>query len=128
LVAGVTSFFGILALGLACLGLFGVMSYVVSGRTGEFGIRMALGAQRSHVLLSVLRESITIVSIGLAAGIPAALIGSLLLTDLLFGVRPNDPATLAFAALLLVVVAVCASALPAWRASRVDPMVALRYE
>ena len=77
LVAGLTSIFGILALGLACLGLFGVMSYVVSGRTAEFGIRMALGAQRSNVLRSVFRESLTIVTFGLAAGIPAAVAASL---------------------------------------------------
>ena len=128
LIAGLTSIFGILALGLACLGLFGVMSYVVSGRTTEFGIRTALGAERSNVLWSVFRESITIVIIGLAAGIPAAFGASLLLSDLLFGVSPSDPATMAVAAVVLMGVAAAASVVPAWRASRVDPMVALRCE
>jgi predicted permease len=128
LVAGLTSIFGILALGLACLGLFGVMSYIVSGRTAEFGIRMALGAQRSNVLRSVFRESLAVVTYGLAAGIPAAVAASLLLSDLLFGVTPSDPTTVSIAAGLLAAVAAVASLLPAWRASRVDPMVALRCE
>jgi predicted permease len=128
LIAGLTSIFGILALGLACVGLFGVMSYSVSRRTTEFGIRMALGAERSHVLRSVLRESLAIVTYGLAAGIPAALIASWLLSDLVFGISPTDPTTISIAALLLGAVAAVASLLPAWRASRVDPMVALRQE
>ena len=128
LVAGLTSIFGILALALACVGLFGVMSYAVSRRTTEFGIRMALGAQRSRVLRSVFRESLAVVTYGMAAGIPAAVAASLLLSDLLFGVSPSDPATVSIAALLLVAVAALASLLPAWRASRVDPMVALRCE
>jgi ABC-type antimicrobial peptide transport system permease subunit len=110
------------------VGLFGVMSYAVSRRTTEFGIRMALGAEPSHVLRSVLRESLTVVTYGLIAGIPAALTASWLLADLLFGVSPGDPATIAVAALLLAAVAAVASLLPAWRASRVDPMVALRCE
>jgi predicted permease len=128
LIAGLASIFGILALGLACVGLFGVMSYAVSRRTTEFGIRMALGAQRSHVLRSVFRESLAIVTYGLAAGIPAALTASWLLSDLVFGVGPGDPTTMSIAALLLAAVAALASLLPAWRASRVDPMVALRCE
>jgi predicted permease len=128
LIAGLASIFGMLALGLACVGLFGVMSYAVSRRTTEFGIRMALGAQQSQVLRSVFRESLAIVTYGLAAGIPAALIASLLLADLVFGVSPGDPTTVSIAALLLAGVAALASLLPAWRASRVDPMVALRCE
>jgi predicted permease len=128
LIAGLTSIFGILALGLACVGLFGVMSYAVSRRTTEFGIRMALGAERSHVLRSVFREALVIVTYGLVAGIPAALFASWLLSDLVFGVSPTDPTTVSLAALLLAAVAAAASVLPAWRASRVDPMVALRCE
>lgn len=128
LIAGLTSLFGILALGLASVGLFGVMSYAVSRRTTEFGIRMALGAQQSRVLRSVFRESLTVVAYGLAAGIPATLIVSSLLSSLLFGVSPNDPTTVFIAALLLAAVAAVATLLPAWRASRVDPMVALRCE
>jgi predicted permease len=128
LVAGLTSIFGLLALGLACFGLFGVMSYAVAGRTTEFGIRMALGAQQSGVLAAVFRESLMVVACGLAAGIPAVLASSRLLGDLLFGVDPTDPTTVSFAAMLLVGVAALASVVPAWRASRVDPMVALRCE
>jgi predicted permease len=111
LIAALTSIFGLLALGLACLGLFGVMSYAVSQRTTEFGIRMALGAHRSRVVRSVLRESLTIVVYGLVAGIPAALIASFLLSDLLFGVNP-DLTTLSIAAALLVAVAAMASIRP----------------
>jgi predicted permease len=128
LIAGLTSIFGILALGLASVGLFGVMSYAVSRRTTEFGIRMALGAQQSRVLRSVFRESVTVVAYGLVAGIPVTLIVSSFLSSLLFDVSPNDPMIVSVAALLLAAVAAVASLLPAWRASRVDPMVALRCE
>ena len=108
------------------VGLFGVCHAV--SPTTEFGIRMALGAERSHVLRSVFREALTVVTYGLVAGIPAALFASWLLSDLVFGVSPTDPTTVSIAALLLAAVAAAASLLPAWRASRVDPMVALRQE
>jgi ABC-type antimicrobial peptide transport system permease subunit len=128
LVAGLTSIFGLVALALACVGLFGAMSYAVSRRTTEFGVRMALGARRSHVLRSVLGESLKVVAYGLAAGVPAALVASAWLSSLLFGVSPNDPLTIVTASLLLAAVAAAAGVLPAWRAARTDPIVALRAE
>jgi len=128
LTAALTSLFGILALGLASLGLFGVMSYTVSRRTTEFGIRMALGADRRRVLQSVVVEALAVVGWGLAAGLPAVLLASRLVSSLLFGVGPADPTALSISVILLVSVAVLASLVPAWRASRVDPMVALRCE
>jgi len=128
LIAGLTSLFGILALGLASVGLCGVMSYAVSRRTTEFGIRMALGAEQRSVLKSVVLESFVVVGWGVAAGLPAVLLASRLLSGLLFGVGPADPAALSISVILLVSVAALASLVPAWRASRVDPMVALRCD
>ena len=128
LIAGLTSLFGILALGLASLGLFGVLSYAVSRRTTEFGIRMALGADQRTVLKSVVLDSFVVVGWGVAAGLPAVLLASRLLSGLLFGVGPADPAALSISVILLVGVAAVASLVPAWRASRVDPMVALRCD
>jgi predicted permease len=127
-VAGMTALFGSLALGLACLGLFGVMSYTVSRRTTEFGVRMALGARPFNLLWFVFRESLTLVGLGLAVGLPTVLMASQALTRVLVGIRGSDPMTLAGATLLLAVVAGLAGIIPAWRASRVDPMVALRCE
>ena len=128
LVAVLTSLFGVLALGLASFGLFGVMSYAVSRRTSEFGIRMALGAPPASVLWAVFRESLTLVALGLAVGVPVVLVASGPLADVLFRIRPNDPMTLVGAIGLLVVVAAAAAFFPAWRASQVDPMIALRSE
>ena len=128
LVARLASFFGLLALLLACLGLYGVLSYGVARRTGEIGIRMALGAQAGDVLWLVLRAALAQVLIGGVIGLLAASYAMKIAEGLLFGLRPNDPLTLTAATLLLVVVATLASYLPARRASRVDPMVALRDE
>ena len=127
-VAQLTSAFGVLALGLACFGLYGVMSYAVSRRTSELGIRMALGAPRSHVLWLVLRESLWLVALGVACGLPLVLIASRVLSSLLFGIGANDPVTVAAATAILVAVAALSGYLPARRAARVDPLVALRYE
>ena len=127
-VAGLTTLFGALALGLACIGLFGVMSYTVSRRTPEFGVRMALGARPVRVLWTVFRESLALVGLGLAVGVPTVVLASRALTPALAGIRGDDPVTLAGAVLLLVGVAAAAGLLPAWRAARVDPMVALRHE
>jgi predicted permease len=127
-VAQLTSAFGLLALGLACFGLYGVMSYAVARRTPELGIRMALGAPRSHVLWMVFRESLGLVLAGLALGLPLVLAVSRLVSSLLAGITAHDPATLAAAALVLIAVAAIAGYIPARRASRVDPLVSLRYE
>ena len=128
LVARLASFFGLLALLLACVGLYGVMSYGVARRTNEIGIRMALGARGRSVLWLVLREALTLVAIGLVVGVLASLAVTKTAATLLYELKPNDPLTIALATLLLAVVAALAGYLPARRASRVDPMVALREE
>ncbi|PYR88483.1 MAG: ABC transporter permease [Acidobacteria bacterium] len=120
--------FGALALVLASVGLFGLMSYSVSRRTNEIGIRMALGAQREDVLRLVMRESMVLVVIGVAAGVAIAVAASRFVTTLLFGLAPADPRTMFVAIGVMVLVSAVAGYLPARRASRVDPMVALRYE
>jgi ABC-type antimicrobial peptide transport system permease subunit len=127
LVAQLSTFFGLLAAFLSAIGIYGLMSYVVSRRTNEIGIRMALGAVRSNLLWMVMREIIWLVTIGVAIGIPAALAGDRLVANMLFGVG-TDPAALLTAVALLLVVALSAGYLPARRASRVDPMDALRCE
>jgi predicted permease len=120
--------FAVLALLLASVGLYGVLGYAVTRRTNEIGIRMALGATRGTVLWSVLRESWTLVAIGVAIGVPAALALTRLLSSFLYGVTPRDPWVLGGAVACLFVVALAAASQPAWRAVRVDPLVALRYE
>jgi ABC-type antimicrobial peptide transport system permease subunit len=117
-----------LALLLAGVGTYGVMSYVVSQRTNEIGIRMALGAQRRDVVRMVVRQGGVLVAAGVGLGILLALGGARLMRDLLFGVAPFDALTYVSVALLLASIALIACAIPARRAMRVDPMVALRYE
>jgi ABC-type antimicrobial peptide transport system permease subunit len=120
--------FGGLAVLLAAIGLFGLMSYSVSRRTNEIGIRMALGAQRGDVLRLVMRESMILVVLGVVIGVAVALGTSRFVTTLLYGLAPTDALTLAGAVGLMVLVSALAGFLPARRASRVDPMVALRYD
>jgi predicted permease len=128
LIAQITAFFGVMALLLACIGIYGLISYAVARRTAEMGIRMALGAPRASVVWLVLREAVALVMIGLAVGIPLLYAAARLATGLLFGVSASDPATLAATTVLMLSVAALAAYLPARRASRVDPLVALRYE
>jgi ABC-type antimicrobial peptide transport system permease subunit len=128
LVARLASFFGLLALLLACVGLYGVMSYGVARRTNEIGIRMALGARGVSVLWLVLREALLLVVIGLVIGLVVALMVTKTAASLLYELKPNDPLTIALATLLLATIAVLAGYFPARRAARVDPMVALREE
>ena len=128
LVARLALFFGLLALLLACVGLYGVMSYGVARRTNEIGIRMALGAQNLSVLWLVLREALLLVVIGLVAGVLASLALTKTAESLLYELKPNDPLTIVLATLVLTAVALLAGYLPARRAARVDPMVALRDE
>jgi predicted permease len=128
LFARLSSFFALLALTLACVGLYGMLSYAVARRTNEIGIRMAIGAARSSIVRMVLGDALLLAAIGVAIGLPAALAGSRLISTMLFGLKPTDPVTLAASTLLVVTVAALAGYLPARRASRVDPMVALRYE
>jgi ABC-type antimicrobial peptide transport system permease subunit len=123
-----SSFFALLALLLACVGLYGLMSYTVNRRTSEIGIRMALGAERSRIARMVLRESLLLVLCGLLIGVPAASLASRLIASQLFGLKPGDPVTLLAACVLMVVVTTIASYWPARRAASVDPMQALRSE
>jgi predicted permease len=128
MIALLSSFFGLFALLLAGLGLYGVMAYAVARRTREIGIRMALGAQAGNVLWLVLRETLLLVSLGIAIGLPAALAATRLAQGMLFGLTENDPLTIALATLVMISIAAVAGYLPARRASQVDPMVALREE
>jgi len=128
LVAQLSMFFGLLAVFLSCIGIYGLMSYVVARRTNEIGIRMALGAERSHVRWLVMREIVLLVGVGIAIGVPVTMAGSRLVSNMLFGLRGNDPVSLVASVGILLLVAVMAGYLPARRASRVDPMEALRYE
>ena len=126
--AMLSAFFGALTLLLAAIGLYGLMAYTVTQRTREIGIRLALGAERGRVLKMVLRETLALVLAGVLIGLPCALAASRLVAHMLFGLSPNDPATLTFVAGALLAVGILAGFLPARRAMRVDPMVALRYE
>ena len=128
LVAQLSAFFGLLAVFLSCIGIYGVMSYVVTRRTSEIGIRMALGAGRPNMLWMVLGETLILVSVGVVIGVPVTLAGDRLVSNMLFGLRPTDLVTLVGATAILLMVAAIAGYLPARRASLVDPMVALRYE
>jgi ABC-type antimicrobial peptide transport system permease subunit len=128
LIAELAGGFGILALSLATVGLYGLLAYTVTRRTGEIGIRTALGAQRHDVIAMVVTDAARLVGIGLAVGLPAAWAIAHLASSMLFGFSPNDPFTFAVAIGALVGATVLASYVPVWRATKVDPMVALRYE
>jgi ABC-type antimicrobial peptide transport system permease subunit len=128
LLATLSTAFGGLALVLACIGLYGVMAYSVVRRTREMGIRMALGAARRLVLWQVLRESLWLVVLGVVIGLPLAVWAAPALGDLLYELSPTDPVIFLASAALLLVVAAVASYLPARRASRIEPAVALKHE
>jgi predicted permease len=128
LTAKLSTFFGAVALLIACVGLYGILSYNVSRRTSEIGVRMALGAQRGTILQLILREALLVTLLGTAVGLGMALAATRILASMLYGVTARDPVTLAGAAVVLLIVAALAAAVPAWRASRTDPMTALRYE
>ena len=128
ILADLGSAFAVLALTIACVGLYGTISYAVARRTGEIGIRMALGAQRRPVLWMVLREVVVLAVVGLAISVPIALGTSRLVASFLFGMRPNDPLALGLAVTILLLAALLAGGLPARRASQIDPMTALRHE
>ena len=122
------SIFAGVALVIAAIGIYGVMSYSVSARTQEIGVRMAVGAERSDVMRLVLWQVTRLSVIGLSIGIGLLLLASKALSELLYGVRPADPLTIAVVTTVLGTVAIVAAWGPAWRASRIDPIQALRYE
>jgi predicted permease len=128
MIAKLSGFFGLLALVLACIGLYGLLSYEVSRRTREIGIRAALGAQQRDVLRLVVGQGIVLAIAGAAVGVGVALGVTRYLKSMLYNVHANDPATMAGVAILLMFVALAACYIPARRATRVDPMVSLRYE
>jgi ABC-type antimicrobial peptide transport system permease subunit len=120
--------FGLIALGLAAVGIYGVMSYSVAARTREIGIRMALGAQARDVLSLVVRQGMVLAMVGVVIGLVIALVLTRVMVGLLYGVSATDPVTFAVISLVLSGVALAACFIPARRATRVDPMIALRYE
>jgi predicted permease len=126
--AALTAGFGVLALALACVGIYGIMAYSVAQRTNEIGIRLALGAQPGQVRSMILRESTWLTAVGIVAGVAAALGLTRLVKSMLFGVTANDPVTLAAGVALLLAIALAATWIPARRAAGVQPMEALRHE
>ena len=120
--------FAVLAVALAAVGLYGVISYAVTQRTHELGIRTALGAKRTDVFTLIVRRGLVLALLGVAIGIPAAVAVSRLIASRLFGVTPTDPATFAAASVVFVGIALLACSIPARRATKVDPLVALRAE
>ena len=128
LFAALVTAFGLIAVALAAIGLYGVMAFSVSRRTSEIGIRLALGARRGNVQWLVLRQSLLMAALGILAGVPSALAMTSIAARLLYGVKPNNPANIAAAVVVMAVVAILAAWIPARRASRVDPMAALRSE
>jgi predicted lysophospholipase L1 biosynthesis ABC-type transport system permease subunit len=127
-VSKLAAFFALLALTLACIGLYGVMTYNVQRRTSELGVRVALGAPRAGLLWMVLKESLALLAIGVLLGVPASLAASRAIKAGLFGVDPADPLTMFLAVLIMSAALLAGSYIPARRATKVDPMVALRYE
>jgi ABC-type antimicrobial peptide transport system permease subunit len=127
-IAKLATLFAGLAVALACIGLYGVISYAVAGRTREIGVRMALGASPANVLWLVLRKAVVLVAIGVAIGIPLSTAASTSLRGMIFGVRPLDPLSIGVATLLLAMVGPLAAFIPARRATKVDPVDALRNE
>jgi len=126
--AFLASVFGLLALLLTSIGIYGVVAYQVTRRTGEIGIRMALGAQRTDVLWMVMRETLLVLAAGAAIGLPAAVAAARVLRSLLFALGPSDPATIIWATATLVGAGALAGFLPARRAASLTPMDALRHE
>jgi putative ABC transport system permease protein len=120
--------FAAIALTLASIGLYGLLSYMVAQRTLEIGLRMALGAQRSDVLRMIVHRGLTLALIGVVAGVAIAAVATRLLSGMLFGIRPTDPVTFAATAVVFLLVSIASSGVPAYRAARMDPMTSLREQ
>lgn len=127
-IAAIMSGLGVIALVIALVGVYGVMSYAVAERTHEIGVRMSLGAQRSSVLWLVSRQGLLITAVGLAVGFPLSIALARLLAAIIFGASALDASTFIYVPVLLGVVGMCAAIIPARRATRVDPVTAMRYE
>jgi ABC-type antimicrobial peptide transport system permease subunit len=128
MIATLAAGFGLLALSMACLGIYGLLAYSVAQRTKEIGIRMALGARGIDVVALTLKSVARLVLTGVGAGMPLAWMASRWVESILFGLKPVDPATIGGAVLLMTAAALIAAYLPSHRASRIDPMIALRHE
>lgn len=128
LFATLATLLGVVTLLLSGIGVYGLLAYSVTRRTREIGIRMALGAERGWVRWMILRQSLVLAGIGLLLGVPAALYGTRVVESMLFGLTPRDPRTVAMAAAIMTVVSLAAASVPARRAARVDPIIALRAE
>jgi len=128
LLAFLSTFLALITVTLAAIGLYGVLSFSVVRRMREIGIRMAVGAERRRIVMLFVDESARVVLGGIALGVPFAFMSGRLASSLLYGLKPQDTATAVMATALLTLVALAATAIPAWRATRVDPMVALRHE
>lgn len=128
MIADLSTMFGLLALSLAAVGLYGVFTYSITQRTREIGLRMALGSKISGVLWLIMREALLLVAIGVGIGSAIAVGGAYLISNQLYGVRPADPFTLFASALAMLMIALIAVLFPAWKASRIDPMIALRHD
>jgi ABC-type antimicrobial peptide transport system permease subunit len=128
MMATLASAFGLLAIVLVCIGLYGLLSYTVARRTKEIGIRMALGAERRTVLKMVLREGMLLTTVGIGVGLALGVVLTRLISSQLYNLSATDPTTFTTVSLFLTFVVLAASYLPARRATRVDPLVALRYE
>ena len=128
LLAWLVALFGAITLVLACVGLYGMVAYSVAGRTREIGLRMALGADRTSVLVMILRQVLVTAGGGIAIGLPAALVATRVVQSLLYGVKASDSMSFVAAAGMVLAVAVLAVAVPARRAMAIDPVRALRYE
>ena len=128
ILAILSAFFAAVTALLVALGLYGLLAYTVTRRTTEIGVRLALGASRKSVLWLILKDALLLTALGIVIGIPAVLIAGKLISSMLYGISPSSPLTLVICALVMLAIAASAGLIPAWRAAKVDPSTALRWE